>query len=418
MENNCLTITGIIKNKNKIEYKYETKGKWNEVLNLNENMFLEFETDINIEDVPESVAVIPFICNILPISWVFDLTIKVDVIDEEFYNCIPKLKDGYANMYPKIPMLGTLETKSIEKNKRSTNKSATLFSGGVDAFNTLFSHINEKPDLITIWGADIKLTDEDGWKNVEENNIEVASKYGLEHFFIKTNSRTFINYIYLCRYISKIVDGEWWHEFQHGIGILGLVAPIAYVKNYNKLYIASSFTEKLKGKYTSASDPTIDNHLRFCGYRIIHDGYEYDRQDKIHNICKYMDNQNEKDINLRVCWISSGGKNCCECEKCYRTILGILVERKDPKNFGFNFTEDVRIKMMKKLPKIAKYNPWQQYGGIQERLLENYSLEDTPKDLMWFRQLKMKDKKPKYLVIWEKIWAKCKGIKEKILGRV
>ena len=396
----CLKITKIIKKNNRIDYVYTPEGKWKELLNLKEQMFIEYDT--NIEQVPDSIAIVPLLCNILPISWLFDITISIDVIDKEFYDCIPDVKKGYCEMYPHVSMLGNLEIEKIENNYYDSEKSSSLFSGGLDAFDTLFEHMQEKPDLLTVWGADITLKDEIGWNKVKKHHLSVGKQYELSNSFIKSNFRTSLNYNALSAYVSKKIGGEWWHEFQHGIGILGLVAPLAYINHYSTIYIASTYTPEYKGQYTCASDPIIDNHLRFASCKVVHDGYEKSRQDKIRNICKHLEQNNENFINLRVCWKSTGGNNCCECEKCYRTILGILVEKKDPNNFGFNFTEEKRIKMMQLLPKYAKYQKKEFYECIQRRFLENFSTETTPKDLIWFRKFKLKGKKPKLVIAYEK----------------
>lgn len=411
----CLTITKIIKNRNRIDYIYDAQGEWKELLNLNMNMFVEY--DDNIENVPDSIAVIPLLCNVLPISWVFNLDIYVDVIDKSFYDCIQNIRKGYSNMYPMIKMQGNIEYAKLEENKYESLKTSTLFSGGVDAFNTLFSHIEEKPILVTVWGSDISLKDENGWNRVKTHHINVGKQFQLDNSFIKTNFRDFINYSALSDFVSKIVEGEWWHEFQHGIGILGLVAPMAYINKVTTLYIASSFTERDKGKYTCASDPTIDNYLKFANCKVIHDGYKYNRQDKIHNICQYLEKNGKNSTQIRVCWKSDGGQNCCECEKCYRTIMGIIAEKKNPKEFGFDLTSEKRKKMMKKLPKYVKYNYVHAYLDIQNRFLENYSIEETPKDLLWFRNIKIKDNKPHLMLIKEKIIKKIKKIIKKMLRK-
>lgn len=49
------------------------------------------------------------------------------------------------------------------------DKVATFFSGGVDAFSTLISHIDETPELFTLWGNDILYDNQSGWKNVEKH---------------------------------------------------------------------------------------------------------------------------------------------------------------------------------------------------------------------------------------------------------
>ena len=244
----------------------------------------------------------------------------------------------------------------------------------------------------------------------------MAKEYNLEYSFIKTNFRTFLNEIALSDCVRNKENREWWHDFQHGIGILGHIAPIAYLKKMNIVYIASSSTPATKN-FVCASDPTIDNYLAYANCKIIHDGYEFTRQDKVHNICKFSKNNN-KNIPLRVCWKSSGGENCCECEKCYRTIIEIIAEKRNPNDFGFNFTEEKRRKMMKKCPKmeLVKYNYVNFYSDAQEVFIKNYSEEETPKDLMWFRNYKFKEK-TKYKLFIEKIYGKTKQVIRKIIRK-
>ncbi len=413
----CLIIKKIIKKQNKIEYDYEANGKWKELLNMDEKMYIEY--DMNIEKVPDSIAAVPFLCNVLPISFVFNLGIFVDEIDKSFYECIPEVKKGYIKIHPKIPMLGKIQTKRIIENSYTKKTTGALFSGGVDATNTLLQHIDEKPILLTLWGADVTLDDESGWNIVKKHHISVAKEYGLEYSFMRTNFRSVLNMSALTNYVFEKENGEWWHDFQHGIAILGHIAPIAYLKEMKTLYIASSNTIESRGIIACASDPLIDNYLKFASCKIIHDGYEFNRQDKVHNICNYLDKTNKKHIPLRVCWKSSGGENCCECEKCYRTIIEIIAEKKDPIDFGFNLTEDKRKKMMKRMPKIdlVKYNFANYYSDAQKRFLENYTEEETPSDLKWFRIFKMKNEKPKYVNFFERTLKKIKKAVKRIIIR-
>lgn len=52
-----------------------------------------FQTDIfvseyinDISAVPDSIAVIPFVCNVLPIIWLTDSFLNLPVLDQSFYN--------------------------------------------------------------------------------------------------------------------------------------------------------------------------------------------------------------------------------------------------------------------------------------------------------------------------------------------
>ena len=86
--------------KNRIDYQYEVEGEWKQVFNLKDSFFVEYSQEIS--NVDESIAVIPFLSNILPISWLFDAEIIVDSIDKDFVECIENVKKGYKDMYPML----------------------------------------------------------------------------------------------------------------------------------------------------------------------------------------------------------------------------------------------------------------------------------------------------------------------------
>lgn len=301
---------------------------------------------VTIENVPESVLVIPLLCQLLPIVWLTDSTLIVEKIDKDFYESIPDFKEGYKKMYPNMAFKGTMKVSTVEDNTkgRELSGSAAFFSGGVDAFATLISHIDEKPTLITVRGADIRLNDNAGWLNVETHTKSVATDFILAYNFTESNFTIFINQNNL-NYLCKKGGDNWWHGFQHGIGLIGLAAPLSWENKWSLIYIASTFTPKDKGKVTCASDPDIDGKVRFNGCRVIHDCYELSRQNKIDLIYNFSKKE-KKNINLRVCYQASQGKNCGICEKCIRTIFGIYAAGGNPVNFGFQ-TNNREIKKYK-----------------------------------------------------------------------
>lgn len=414
---NSLSIKEILKEDNKIIIKYACYGKWKEFLTC-DSFYSSY--NISIEKVPNSIAIIPFLANILPIAWLFDLKIECFELDNVFYEAIPKIKKGYEEMYPLIKFGGKIEISRIIKNEKDNSKEATLFSGGVDAYCTLLRHISTKPDIITIFGADIKLSDYNGINNVNELNKEIAKELELNYQEIYSNFREIINYSNVQKSLEKNFKLEWWHDFQHGMALIGLVAPLSYINGYNKVYIASSFCVKQKGQYTCASDPIIDNEFKYGNTLTVHDGYELNRQDKIRLICDIKNKLNIPKIKLRVCWESMGGKNCCHCEKCYRTIMGIITEKENPNDYYFKLTKEERKKMIKYLKSNLKYNTKNgnipNYKPIQDRFIKNYNIEETPKDLIWFRTIKIGSKNPFYYNIRIKIKNKVKYLIKKIGG--
>ena len=93
----------------------------------------------------------------------------INQVDKIFYKSIEKIKKAYKEMLPQIKLGGNIKVKNKTKNVyESGNKNVTFFSGSIDSYSTLIRHFEEKPDLITIWGADIDFENEDGWKIVKK----------------------------------------------------------------------------------------------------------------------------------------------------------------------------------------------------------------------------------------------------------
>lgn len=418
---NKVVVKSIDINKNKISYQYDVFGDIRKYFNLDKVFFIEYDEDIS--EVPKAVAIIPFILNVIPIIWINDATLVIDEIDETFYKSIPKFKKGYIDMYPELNFKGNIQVKEIIRSSyKKTNKCATFFSGGLDSFSTLINHIKEKPDLVTLWGSDIKLDDYKGWENVSKKVSDVANEYGLKAVFIKSSFREFINEGVLeNEYNSKIKSG-WWYGIQCGIGIIGHIAAYAWKYNLNSQYVASSECLDDGDKVRSGSYPTIDNNIKFLSCSIYHDQFLMSRQDKTKYIIDYCINNN-KNVNLRVCWQSKGGGNCCKCEKCYRTICGFLVEGEDPNKYGFTFNKEV-LKTMKGylIGKgiFSKKELNKTWDRIKKRAIDNKSLikqEWYFKDLKWILNFDFINVDRNWIILFNKIKISIKYRVSKIIRK-
>ena len=350
------------------------------------NSFL-FEYSFKEADkVPDSILIIPFVCNILPLVWLTDSVLILKELDESFSNSIDNFKNGYIQMYPMLSFKGKIEVSSLVKNKYVPERNIVLFSGGIDAITTTLRHKNENIELLTLWGsADFPLDDNRGW-DIQWNNIKYnASLLNLTPHYIRTNFYEFIpswgkDYQELIKPLEK--EGvSWWHEMQHGIGIIGHAAPYAYLKKVGIVYIASSYDESQK-PYTCASDPTIDNFIQFASSKVIHDAYELTRQDKVGYIVSECD-ENKYKFNIHVCLRQYQENNCCKCEKCYRTMLSLLAEGRNPKDFGFDKSEtreilyDLKYKINLSEERIFVLKQ------IQNRIIENRENIKDPQLVEW-----------------------------------
>lgn len=371
---------------------FECSSELERFFNSNHTFFCEYTETIDV--VPDSINIIPFICNILPIVWLTNSTLYVESLDYDFYNSIENFKNGYRLMYPHMKFNGNVKVKYLVDNRIEgtiDNKCGAFFSGGVDAFATMIAHIDERPDLITVWGSDITLDDTTGWHRVWEHSVHTAEQFDLDSIAIKTNFRTFIDNDSLNDLCKRSKD-SWWHGFQHGIGLIGLSAPISWIKRYSKVYIASTFTaaDKQRGYLTCASDPEIDGNVRFCGCQVIHDQYDFNRQKKVANICKFAEQRHLK-LDIRVCYAVEGGINCCSCEKCIRTMMEIVAANGNPENYGFIWDSRLLKGYYRTVVSRVNYITLPYWIDIKHSINSNSHIK-LPEELSWIKTVDiMKD---------------------------
>ncbi|GEM_PF-169264 len=365
----------------RIEYKYELAGAISKYFHQNHPLVIEYSESM--EGVPQGLAAIPFLTNVLPIAWLSDAQIYVDEIDRSFFNSIGDFKKGYEQMYPGVEFRGELIAKQvIDYEGPSSDRTATFFTGGVDSTATLLNRLQEKPDLITIWGADIPFDDVQGWQQVKKSVQEYADRFALKALFIKSTFRRFINYAALDRDFERILGTGWWYGVQHGLGLIGHAAPYVGLYNLKTVYIPASFSINNCVGLKCASVPWIDDQVRFACSSVLHEGFENHRQDKIRQICQYCRDTNEQII-LRVCWESRGGGNCSRCEKCARSIMGIMAEHAEPQQFGFNIDGKTLKNFRKQLQHNWEIPPINSWKGIQNRFLSKREYWNNVDEVSW-----------------------------------
>lgn len=332
----------------KVTFDYELSKEIKKYFS-SQKFFVEY--DVVIASVPENILIIPFLANVLPISWFAGFDVYVNELDKEFYEAMSKVKLQFEKFYPKIlERKSNLIVENLIDSQEEINftKNAMLFSGGVDAYTTYLRHFEEKLDLITIWGADIKLNEEDQWQELYNYSQNTELIKNNDKFFIKTNLRDF----YTFKVDKLLVNLGWWGKVQHGLALTCICAPLAYIKKYSIIYIASSYTRKENYDFIIwGSMPEIDNDISWAITNIKHDADELTRQEKINEIISKSRELKVKP-KLRVCYNEFKSElNCNTCEKCCRTIFAIMIMNECPNKYGFNI--DIGIfdylnKIMKK----------------------------------------------------------------------
>ena len=315
------------------------------------------EYPIPLADVPESIQIIPLLSLICPVAWAAGADILVPELDRAFHDALPAIRDGFQAMYPGLRWQGDVVPVAVKQNASPAGKAktATLFSGGLDSVVTYLRKQEQQPSLISVWGADVALDQPAAWNNVCRAIEEFRGQTGAESFAIKSNFRTFINEPALNIYFGDKINGGWWGGVEHGLILTGVCAPLTYSMGVGRLYIPSSYSSSSPW-ITWGSTPEIDNLIRWADLSVEHEAYELDRQGKTAFFADRVQNDG-RNYQLRVCWRSAQGCNCGVCEKCSRTIVGLLLEGLRPEYHGFSFGPD-------KLPRIKRKLETGRWGGF------------------------------------------------------
>ena len=312
----------------RINYQYTATGVASKFLNLGEPFYVRYDQDVS--TCPPGIAVIPFISNFITIAWFGKFDLVVPEVDASFLDSMSGVRSDFQAMHPQHVLAGGLISKKVTTHTWAGKKSLMLFSGGMDAYTTLIRHHDEEVDLVTILGADIEIADTVQWNRCL-NHIKSEPFSGrLPHFIIEANMRTFYN----DNVEANLIFG-WWGKVQHGPGLIGLLAPLSFVRQASAAYIASSYNVPMVWGSTKASDEKIN----WGGLRVIHDAAELSRQAKAEVLVAFA-KERRQPIQLRVCYseVQRDG-NCGHCEKCYRSIMNLVLSGADPREFGFPFSE-------------------------------------------------------------------------------
>jgi len=357
----------------------------------NNRLFVEYDTDIQAED---SILNIPIIATVLPLAWLTGSDIHVAVLDRRFKESMTKLKNLFAEMYPKASFNTEIKVNRLEDNniiaKGQDNRTGLLFSGGVDSTYSLMKNIDLNPQLVMIWGFDNFPYPEraDYWKKVTETYQSFAENKRLDINIIKTNITQILNEIRIEHMFHKeLYDGTMREGLRQSILPLAVAAPLS-INRFNHFLIAASFMHGLDfSVHPRATLPELDETIAWANLEVEHHGF-LDRTEKIIYLSKIL----EKDtLQLRVCVRSKlfdDKLNDSKCEKCIRTFLPIMLLGIDPNSCGFNVDETTFKTIMdyweqKSRPLV----PFLSYRKMQNMISPqmDYNIPGSKEFIEWFR---------------------------------
>lgn len=330
---NKIVLDKIIVEKNLVLYDFHTNDELSCYFKT-QRMFIQYEEDVS--DIPVSILSIPFVNTMAGFSWLSDSMLFVDEIDATYYESFKQLKWAYSELHH-VALSGMFVPSRIVKNVLENNakQSILLFGGGVDCHSSFLRNRQTCSHIVNIYGW-LKSVDETNVVDISDKKItaQYAQQMGIGAIHVRSNFASQFNLSEVDRKLcNPIVGTSYWYGFLHPMAFLSISSVIAWKYGIPNLIIASSFT-KDRADVHCASFITTDSEFKFASNgNTLHDGFELNRQDKIKLLVDFQ-RKSGKPYRIQAC--SFNDHNCCECEKCFRTIVELVAENADPRDLGFN----------------------------------------------------------------------------------
>ena len=324
-----IDLAKISKSDNKIQYELHIPRPLKKYF-LNDSSYVQYDDIIDSRNIHNSILAIPIVSVLAPVAWAVGADVQVPELDANYLQSLKRIKEVFRSFPYPFSFTGDVCAENEFVNEFGGKRAGVLFSGGVDSLASYLRHKQEKPDLISICGLpDIPPFEQEFRSRIHRDMLTLANHDGISAFQVKTDMLMNLNQELLTREF-----GVWWYpHVAVGLFLLSLCAPITSSRGIRTVFIASSFVEGQEGHL--GTHPSTDNIVSWADVNVVHDGYELSRQQKLRFLCQ------EENLpylsNLRVCNETARAwkTNCGNCEKCMRTIVGLLLENVDPSKCNF-----------------------------------------------------------------------------------
>lgn len=326
-----IVLDKILVKSNLVEYHFSC-SKELDVFFTTKMMFIEYEESV--ENVPTSILTIPFVNCMLGLVWMSDSVLFVDEIDWTYYDSVSTLKRAYEELHG-YPGLKGLLVPSIMVNNHiaKSDKSILLFGGGIDCQSSYLRNTESVAYALNIYGW-LKSPEENNKVDIADKDVteRFATSMGITSLHARSNFASQFNLSEIDRKLTRHIGSSYWFAYLHSMAFISIAVPLAWIKGVSEIIIASSYTKGRASRHCG-SYITTDSEFKYAQNGcVFHDGFELNRQQKVKIILDYQ-KKTSQPYNLQVC--SFNDCNCCECEKCFRTILDIIALGGDPTLFGF-----------------------------------------------------------------------------------
>ncbi len=275
----------------------------------------------------------PWLVCFLPVAMTFGEPLEIEApVDTKLFRSMMEVMGIWKTWYPhlsKVPLVVQQEDRS---RIQVADRTGAFFSGGVDSLFAVFWNKEECEqqidDLLSVWGFDIPIEKEAEFAAHTKRLEKVAESVGMPLVTIKTNLR------------ETVFSRAPWGELGCGPALAAVGHALA--PRYGTLLVANDHTyDRLFpwGAHELTFPRFASSALSFVFF-----GGEFSRIERTRYIAQIPVCLE----NLHVCWKEADEKNCCNCNKCFRTMAVLEVLDKLEESTTF----DAAQFSLKKLEKV------------------------------------------------------------------
>ncbi len=320
---------------------------------IRDDLFFEYQQLETVENIPEYVSYVTAILNLASLVWALGLHLRVPFRSHDLEDTLEKARLNRAELLPGTAWDGRLHFEGDEPAPPATKTTAPLamYSCGLDSTHLVYKNLGDRPYLLKL---ERSISDPATTRAIRERATGFARMHGLEIGFVTTNAHDFLEQDKLLLPDLRQMEMTWWTGVQYGISFVGAAAPIAHLRGAPRIHLASGHTAEVPEP--NGADPEFEGQLRWPGVRVVHDAFEVSRQNKIAQMLNLIGPSGHRPP-LVVCFKPRlNSINCGSCEKCLRTMAGLVVEGESPRDWGMPFDTPQAIAHIRQMFDRRKVN--------------------------------------------------------------